>query len=127
MRATILRADARTCTFEGEGHVNGVAVAVSCDTSAAVARMTFHADQPLLALGEDRWYECLLLDEAGRTLRTRNELWIGADGSAEVLFDGTGELPQGLTLYILECQEGPWDRDEAMKNAEPIRLLLKTE
>ena len=75
------------------------------------------------ALPEDTWYDIILLDESGTEYRARE----GSDGNVKqmsVSFDGTGKLPESLTLRIMLVTEGEWDREAAMANATPFVLNL---
>jgi hypothetical protein len=73
------------------------------------------------ALPEDTWYDLILLDENGTEYRARE----GSDGNVKqmnVSFDGTGKLPENLTLRILLVTEGEWDKEAAIANATLFEL-----
>jgi hypothetical protein len=73
------------------------------------------------ALAEDTWYDLILLDENGTEYRARE----GSDGNVKqmsVSFDGTGKLPNSLSLRILLVQEGDRDKEAAIANATLFEL-----
>ncbi len=122
MRATVWRADAEVRHFKGEGEYNGCPISVEASVSAAAARVTVTMDGGIFpALPEDTWYDLLLMDESGNEYRTRD----GSDGNVKqmsVSFDGTGKLPDSLTLRILLVTEGEWDKEAAIANAPSFIL-----
>ena len=124
MQATAWRIDAEVRRFSGEGEYNGYPVSVEASVSAATARVTATMDSGIFpALPEDTWYDIILLDESGTEYRARE----GSDGNVKqmsVSFDGTGKLPESLTLRIMLVTEGEWDREAAMANATPFVLNL---
>ena len=122
MQATIWRADAEVRRFKGGGSYNGNPVSIEVSVSAATARVMATMDHAVFpALPEDTWYDLILLDENGTEYRARE----GSDGNVKqmnVSFDGTGKLPENLTLRILLVTEGEWDKEAAIANATPFEL-----
>lgn len=124
MQATAWRADAKVRRFGGEGEYNGYPVSFEASVSAATALITATMDGGIFpALPEDTWYDIILLDESGAEYRARE----GSDGNVKqmsISFDGTGKLPESLTLRIMLVTEGEWDREAAFANAKPFVLKL---
>jgi hypothetical protein len=122
MQATIWRADAEVRRFKGGGKYNGNPVSIEVSVSAATARVMATMDDAVFpALPEDTWYDLILLDENGTEYRARE----GSDGNVKqmnVSFDGTGKLPENLTLRILLVTEGEWDKEAAIANATLFEL-----
>lgn len=122
MRGSAWRADGEVRQFKGEGTYNGYPVSAEAFASAAVVRVTLTMDGGIFpALGEDTWYDLVLLDENGTKYRVRG----GNDGNVKemsVSYDGTGKLPDSLTLRILVESEN--DGEKTHSDAEPIVLRL---
>ena len=123
MTAEVWRVDAEHRAVAGRGYIGGIGVTVAGAASAANTRLTLTLDAALPRLGDDAYYDCYLFDETGRSLQVDYVL----DGSLpeqSFTFEGSGRMPESLTLYVLEFHEGPWDLQEALTHAEPIRLTL---
>ncbi|MPN56638.1 hypothetical protein SDC9_204328 [bioreactor metagenome] len=119
MTATVLRADAQTRHFVGEGTYSGGKVRVEADASAVHAQITVSSDTDLFtALPEDSWYMLDVRDAEGKMLRVTE---CGADGLRTLRADleGTGVLPDQLTVSILVESEG---EDAAAAPSAPIML-----
>lgn len=106
MTATVSRANAQTRHFAGEGTYNGVNVRVEADASAVHADVTVTAEtDAFTALDADSWYMLDARDAQGNALRSTQ---CGADGlrTLRAAFEGTGILPDRLTVSILIESEG---------------------
>lgn len=124
MMATVWRADAQVRHFQSEGSYNGYPVSVVASASAATARVTVTMDGSVFpSLPEDTWYRLYLTDENGNEYRAK-EGGIGNVHQMTVSFDGTGKLPERLTLRILGESEGEWDKEVAIVNASSFTLEL---
>ena len=124
MRVTAWRVDAEVRHFEGEGSYNGFQAVAEASVSAAAARVTVTMDNGIFpALPEDTWYNLFLMDENGTEYRAR-EGGIGNTRQMSVNFDGTGKLPNSLSLRILLVSEGEWDKEAAIANATLFELEL---
>ena len=125
MTATVRRADAKTRHFEGEGTYNGIKVHVEADASAVHAQITISADTDVFfPLHEDSWYELAVRDAQGNTLRMTE----GGDidtRTIQAALEGTGVLPNGLSVYILVASEGEWDEAAAIALTTPIQLTME--
>lgn len=121
MTATVLRADAQTRHFVGEGTYNGAQVHAEADASAVRAQITVSSDVDLFtALPEDSWYMLDVRDAKGNTLRVTE---CGTDGLRTLRADleGTGILPDQLTVSILIESEG---EDATTASSAPILLTM---
>ncbi len=99
--ATVPRTKSVRRTFSGEGTLGGVPVKVTAHASAVRADVQIVADGasiPSLDAGEALGYALILEDEAGRELRW-SSLEEGPD-RASADFNGTGFLPEALTLTV---------------------------
>ena len=123
MTAEVWRVDTELRAVTGNGHVGDIGVTVAGMASAANVQLTLTLDAALPHLDDDAFYECYLFDEAGRWLHVDYAL----DGTLleqNFTFEGSGKMPESLTLYVLEFHEGPWDLQEAIKGVEPINLTF---
>lgn len=124
MTATVRRADAGTRHFVGEGTYNGVKVRVEADASSVHAQITISADADVFSpLDEDSWYDLYVRDAQGNALRT-TEFGAADTRTIQAALEGTGVLPDGLTVYILVASEGEWDEAAAIAAATPIQLTM---
>ena len=125
MTATVRRADAKTRHFEGEGTFGGVKIRVEADASAVHAQITISADADVfLPLHEDSWYDLDVRDALGNVLRTA-EFGSIDTRTIQAALEGTGVLPDSLTVYILVASEGEWDEAAAIAAAAPIQLTME--
>lgn len=123
MTAEVWRVDAERRAVTGNGHVGDIGVTVAGMASAANVQLTLMFDTALPPLGNGACYDCYLLDETGRSLRVD----YGLDETLleqTFTFEGSGKMPESLTLYVLEFHEGPWDLQDAIKGVDPIYLTL---
>lgn len=123
MTAEVWRIDAERRAVTGNGYVGDIGVTVAGMASAANVQLTLTFDAALPSLGEDTYYYCYLLDEAGRSLQV-DYLLDGTLPQQTFTFEGSGKMPEALTLFVLAFHEGPWDLQEAIKGVDPIRLTL---
>jgi hypothetical protein len=122
MTAAVARADSETRRFAGEGTYNGVKVQVEADASAVHADITVTAEADAFTpLDEDSWYVLDVRDAQGNALRT-SEFRAVDPRTVAAAFEGTGILPDRLTVRILIQSEGEWDEDAAFAAATPIVL-----
>ena len=124
--ATVQRREAVTKTFTGSGEYGGSAVAAELQVSAVRAALNITANEAVFDdPGDDRWYDALLVDENGGVLRTEEVSFSG--DHAAVSFQGSGKLPEQLTLYIGIDQEGEWSREDFIASAARISLTAAEE
>lgn len=119
---TVNRSEAEFVTYSGEGSFEGVPVTLSLRLSALHGKLTIEAASDVFPTLSDRGacYTVILLDENGEELR---ELENGVEPDRiEASCYGLGYLPQKVTAYILIETVGDWDRDMAMREAQPIAL-----
>ena len=124
MKATIWRSDAKIQQYAGEGSYLGHPVKVSVTASAAYAQATLHMEGAVFpALPEDARYEISLLDENQQELRPQTN---GGQNIAtmSILFDGTGNLPQRLTLRLQVATGKGVELEDELKEEMIIRLEL---
>ena len=124
MKATIWRSDAKIQQYAGEGSYLGHPVKVSVTASAAYAQATLHLEDGVFpALPEHAWYQISLLDENQQELRPQSER--GQNTAAmSILFDGTGNLPQRLTLRLQVATGKGIELEDELKEEMTIRLEL---
>ena len=116
--------DAQTRRFAGEGTYNGVRVRVEADASAVHANVTATAEADVFTpLDEDSWYTLDVRDALGNVLRS-SEFRAVDTRTIAADFEGTGILPDRLTVRILVESEGEWDEDTAFAAATPIVLTM---
>lgn len=124
MRAVVQKTGAEAPVFSGTGTYKGTDFSASVTASASSAALDIHFSELLPQLPEDHWYAFYLTDETG-TVLFQNEGWDDEKKEGTITFEGTGKVPQELSLRIIEEQEGEIDVDAEMKEAEEIKLSVK--
>jgi hypothetical protein len=125
MTTTVRRADAKTLLLEGEGTYNGAKVRVQADASAIHTKIIVSSDTDVfIPLDEDSWYNVIVRDAQGTPLRT-SECGAIDTRTIQASLDGTGVLPNGLSVYILVASEGEWDEAAAIALTTPIQLTME--
>ena len=124
MRARVQKASSQAHTFCGAGQFRGISLNATASASASYASLDVHFSDPLPPLPEDHWYTFSLSDENGVYLR-ENESADGAVSDVNITYEGTGRLPQQLTLRIYEEQEGEFDTAAVLAGTEPILLAVQ--
>ena len=120
----VKRTEASFQTFTGSGEYNGVPIAAELQISAVHAELHLSADEAVFAdPGDDCWYDALLIDENGVTLRTEEVHFAG--DQATVSFSGIGSIPEQLTLYIGIQGEGEFNQEDFKKAATQLHLNPK--
>jgi len=122
---TVNRSEAKFISLSGEGEYGGVPVQLSLAVSALHAELTVEAEGDAFPApaDNDTWYDVILVDENGNRLREL-ENSAAADRICAA-YNGTGRLPERVTAYIVVETEGDWDRDEAMRAAQPVELTVR--
>ena len=123
MTASVNRVDAGTLRFVGAGSYQDIAVTVTANVSAVSAEVLVTAagvDFPAPA-SADEWYDVIITDEKGNRLRT-SECGLSSPQTISAFCEGTGKLPETLTVYLLMCAEGEWSESAAMEAATPVIL-----
>lgn len=125
MTAALQRIDSKTYHFEGEGSYNGSNVRIEADASAVHAQMIVSSDTDVfIPLDNDSWYDLVMRDTQGVALRTAECRAINSR-TIHATLEGTGFLPDGLSVYILVASEGEWDEASAIAAAMPIQLTME--
>ncbi|MBR5962451.1 MAG: hypothetical protein IKZ98_15810 [Clostridia bacterium] len=124
MRAKVRKTSSQVLTCRGTGRFRGIRLDAAATVSAAYASLQLHFSDPLPQLPEDHWYSFRLSDENGVVLR-ESECTDGAVSDVSLTYEGTGRIPQQLTLRIYEEQEGDFDLDAALSETEPIILAVQ--
>ncbi len=125
MRAIVWNSHVPTNLYNGSGEYNGIKLDAVAHVSAANAALEIHFDQTLPAVPDyDHWYVFRLTDENGTALR-ENEGSNGDEEEVVITYQGTGTLPQELTLTVYMENEGEFDLDEALRNTDPIILRIR--
>ena len=115
--------------FSGTGEISGAVCTVNAEVSPMVSVMTFQSDAPLNSFlsaapegtdERDCWVEVIPVDENGNRYR-QNECAPFNDISEFTLsFQGSGVLPEELTIYVYSMWEGIDEPDIA--SLDGIRL-----
>ena len=122
--AVIPRTDAVMRRFIGESEYNEIPISIETRVSAVRAEVKIAAEGKVFPYpGTDRWYDALLMDESGRVLRSESVSFEG--NNAEITFNGTGALPEKLTLYVGVDGEGEWQEESFKENAKRIELTME--
>lgn len=122
--ALIPRTEAVTRTFGGEGEYGGTAVHVSASFSAVQGTICIAADEAVFTQPEDHcWYDAVLYDENGQRLRTQEVDF--AENNVEIRFEGSGAIPESLTLYFGQVHEGKWELEDFKADAAEIQLIYR--
>lgn len=131
IRATIPKEKDAVKAFSGKGEINGVECTFSAEVSPLAAIVTLesaapfdtflHSGAPEGTDAFDIWGDMALVDQAGREYRPQTGFRLQgryepeqmkyvdeAITSATVTFEGTGELPTGLTAYVMAGWEGAY-------------------
>lgn len=92
-------------TFAGTGKINGANCTFTAEVSPMAAVLTLESDTDFAAFltapadAEDTWGELRLVDQDGRVYQAQGGFLLNADRTVTLVFNGTGELPTGLTAY----------------------------
>ena len=123
MKATVWNTNAEIKTFAGSGQYEGIEYKASVRASAVNAQLEMRLDGESLPQlpDHDHWYELQLTDETGKELRIQ-EYDDREYGKILVRYEGTGKIPSELTLRIFVDHEGEFDKDAAIREAQPVVL-----
>ncbi len=125
MRAIVWNSHVPTNLYSGSGEYNGIKMNAVAHVSAANVVLEIRFDQTIPAVPDyDHWYVFRLTDESGTVLR-ENEGSNGDEEEVVITYQGTGTLPQELTLSVYMENEGEFDLDETLMNTEPIILRIQ--
>lgn len=97
------------CASAGAGNYQAIPITVTANVSAVSAEVLVTAagvDFPAPA-SADEWYDVIITDEKGNRLRT-SECGLSSPQTISAFCEGTGKLPETLTVYLLMCAEGEW-------------------
>ena len=123
--ATVPKAEAEIVSFTGTGTLNGAACTVTAQVSAIELRLTIDAETdafPLTTryLDGQTWQEqpwmAAVYDETGTEYLPRESSSAESAQRLEILFDGSGHIPERLRVYVYSCGV-----DEDMPDEEEIR------
>lgn len=119
--AAIPRTDAVSRHFSAVSAYNGVPIEIDLDVSAVQATMQISSAQCAFPdLEAHQWYDVVLMDQSNRQLRTLETAF--SENGASINFQGVGELPQSLTLYIGNWHEGTWNVKNFIASAVEIPI-----
>ncbi len=123
MKATVWNTNAEINTYGGQGQYNGIEYKVLVRASAVNAQleMILNADSLPQLPDDDHWYVFQLTNENGKELRI-NEYDDREHSKIYVKYEGDGQIPSELTLRIYVEHEGEFDKDTAIREAQPIVL-----
>lgn len=92
--------------FTGTGKISGAACTFTAEVSPMAAVLTLESNMDFASFltapadAEDTWGELRLVDQDGRAYLAQGGFLLNADRTVTVVFNGTGELPTGLTAYV---------------------------
>ena len=113
IRATVSRNGAEAETFAGSGMLNGANCTAEATVSAMEITLTIAADADVFPTvehetGAGKWTEqpwmAAIYDETGREYLPREGAQAaGGANTLAIPFDGSGHIPQELTVYVYRC------------------------
>lgn len=120
--AKVQRSEAIFRNFVGEGEYNGITVKVDAIVSAVRAEIKITANDNAFTYpeAEETWYDAILLDENGKSMRAEEIEFNKND--ATLTFSGSGTIPEELTLHI-GIRKGAWNEADFKAHTETIELL----
>ena len=131
MEASIpLTADA-VRSLNGSGPINGVECAAEARVSKMAASITVTCAAPLNTFLQqppegtarnDSWLEVKAVDEQGNVFRPQEGFAPDDRTSFTLPFQGTGSLPQSITLYMYTMWEGMDDPDRAALDGITLQI-----
>ena len=130
LEAVVPKTTGQTVFVRGSGKIGSLQCTVEGEVSPMAAVLTVTADGAVGALLEgvpenvderDQWLEVWAVDEQGRVYRPLEDAVRDA-AVIRVPLQGTGEVPEQLTLYITPCYEGM--EDAALIEGEGIALTV---
>lgn len=105
LTAVIPKTPDQVKTFVGSGKINGAECTFTAEVSPMAAVLTLTSDTDFAAFltapadAEDTWGELRLVDQDGKAYQAQGGFLLNADRTVTLVFNGTGELPTGLTAY----------------------------
>lgn len=110
--ATVPKADAEIALFTGRGTLNGAACTVTAQVSAMELRLTVEAEADVFPLEKHQedgfeWTEqpwmAAVCDENGTEYLAREGASAESARRLTLSYDGTGHVPERLTVYVYRC------------------------
>ncbi len=129
MTATIPR-NGESKKYAGTGTINGTSCTITAEASPMASVMTIECDAPintfLNAASEgtderDCWVEAIAIDENGNKFRPHGGVSLNDRTSFSLSFNGTGTLPQNMTVYLYTM----WDEADAPDFTTLEGIILK--
>ena len=120
--ATVPKADAEIALFTGRGTLNGAACTVTAQVSAMELRLTIEAEADVFPLEKHQedgfeWTEqpwlAAVFDETGTEYPVRESSSAESARRLTLSYDGTGHVPERLTVYVYRCAMDEDVPDEA--------------
>lgn len=114
----------------GQGTINGVVCSVSAEVSPMAAVVTLQSDAPFNQFlaqppeGTDKgdcWISMSAVDQNGTALRPRNGWPFDDSGACAIILDGTGAMPETLSVSLFS----EWEDGNAPAPADQIILTAK--
>lgn len=105
LTAVIPKTPDQVKAFAGSGEINGANCTFTAEVSPMAAVLTLKSNTDFAAFltapadAEDTWGEMCLFDQDGKAYQAQGGFLLNADRTVTLVFDGTGELPTGLTAY----------------------------
>lgn len=120
--ATVPKADAEIALFTGRGTLNGAACTVTAQVSAMELRLTVEAEADVFPVEKHQeddfeWTEqpwlAAVYDETGMEYPVRESSSAESARRLTLSYDGTGHVPERLTVYVYRCAMDEDVPDEA--------------
>ena len=120
--ATVPKADAEIALFTGRGTLNGAACTVTAQVSAMELRLTVEAEADVFPVEKHQedgfeWTEqpwmAAVCDENGTEYLAREGASAESARRLTLSYDGTGHVPERLTVYVYRCAMDEDVPDEA--------------
>ena len=130
--ATVPKAEAEIALFTGTGTLNGAACTVTAQVSAVELRLTIEAEADVFPLEKHQedgfeWTEqpwmAAVYDETGAEYLPREGASPESDRCLTIPFDGSGHVPEKLTVYVYRSAWDEPEPDEAeIRSGDSVEL-----
>ena len=130
--ATVPKAEAEIALFTGTGTLNGAACTITAQVSAVELRLTIEAEADVFPLEKHQedgfeWTEqpwmAAVYDETGAEYLPREGASPESDRCLTIPFDGSGHVPEKLTVYVYRSAWDEPEQDEAeIRSGDSVEL-----
>ncbi len=132
MEATIPLTEKAVHDLSGTGLINGVECKAEAKVSKMAASITVTCSAPLNTFlrqppegteYNNSWLEVKAVDEQGNTFRQQEGFAVDDRTAFTIPFQGTGSLPESLTLYLYTIWEGMDNPDLTQMDGIPLQII----